>query len=403
VLVRGLIQMALANSYSRLGDFGRAIDAFEAAIPLHWEAGNLLAVFIAANDIVLLARPLGRLDRAEVLCQQLLERARRAGLAETAAAGVPYLGLASVRLQRGQWGAAADMLRQAFKLGARSGLRSGLRTDILAQQVETGLACVGLDVSMGQAPPVLASELGDLAAVPPPTLSRLAYLLVEQGQLEQALPVLRQLETSAGQALQPEQMEWRLVRVYHQVMLGIKQRHLTALSRAEAEATALAKAAESLGWSGYLSEILALRALAAHSRRDLAAALADLERALALAENDQQVMLFVGKGRPMEELLTEALRQGLPHASYAQCVLDRFPSAPVVPRPATLPGLAEPLTEREIEVLRLMADSLTYEAIAQRLVISVNTVRYHVKGLYGKLGASSRADAIARGRELHLI
>jgi LuxR family maltose regulon positive regulatory protein len=152
-----------------------------------------------------------------------------------------------------------------------------------------------------------------------------------------------------------------------------------------------------------LSELLALRSLAAFARRAVPAAVADLDRALALAERDQQVMLFVGKGQLMAELLAEAPRQGLRHAAFAQHVLDRFPTSPAPAQPAPQTGLAEPLTAREIEVLRLMADGLTYEAIAQRLFVSVNTVRYHVKGLYGKLGAGSRAEAIARGRELRLF
>jgi LuxR family maltose regulon positive regulatory protein len=306
-------------------------------------------------------------------------------------------------LERGQWDAAAGMLRQALEQGARSGLRGGLRTDILARQVETGLACVGHGVPTGQESPDFASESGDLATLPPLMVSRLAYLWIEQGRLDQVSPLLHHLETAAGSALNPEHLEWRLVRVYHQAMLGISQRDPAALLTAEAEAAGLAQVAEKQGWSGYLSEILALRALAEYTRRDLEAAHADLERALALAERDGQVMLFVSKGRPMAELLAEAARQGWQHASYAQGVLDRFPGSPAPPQPVSQPSLAEPLTEREIEVLRRMADGLTYEAIAQRLFVSVNTVRYHVKGLYGKLGAGSRAEAIARGRELHLF
>jgi LuxR family maltose regulon positive regulatory protein len=124
-----------------------------------------------------------------------------------------------------------------------------------------------------------------------------------------------------------------------------------------------------------LSELLALRALAAYTRRALPPALADLERSLALAERDGQVLLFVSKGWPMAELLAEAVRQGIRSASYAKFVLDRFPGPPAPPPPVSQAGLAEPLTEQEREVLRLMADGLTYEAIAQRLFVSVYTVR----------------------------
>jgi ATP/maltotriose-dependent transcriptional regulator MalT len=255
----------------------------------------------------------------------------------------------------------------------------------------------------GQALPAFASDLEDLSSLSPTTLPWLARLLVERGQLDEAVPLLQKLEMATGPALQPRHLAGRLVRLYHQVMAGITQHDAATLRAAEAEAGALTELAERLDWAGYLSEVLALRALAEFRRRALPLALADLERALALAERDGQVMVFVGKGRPMAELLAEALRQGLEHAAYAQTVLDRFPSPPALSQPVSQAGLAEPLTEREIEVLRLMADGLTYEAMAQRLFVSVNTVRYHVKNLYGKLGTGSRAAAIARGRELHVV
>ncbi|MCC6187730.1 MAG: hypothetical protein IT318_01750 [Anaerolineales bacterium] len=403
VLVRGLMQMALGNSYLKLGRLGQAIDAFEAAIPLHWEAGNVLGAFIAVNDIVELAQPLGRLDRAEALCQQLLARVGRTGLDRAPALGSAYVGLAAIRLERGQWEAAGSMLRLGLELAARGGFRSGLRSDAVARLVEARLEFIVQGAASSQPPPAPLSELVELATQSPAILAQLAHHFVERGEMEQALALLQRQETTAGPVQHPRQLEWRLVRVYHQVMAGLARGEPAVLLAAEADAGTLIDFAERLGLAGFLSELLALRALAQFTRREMPAALADLERALAGAERDGQVLLFAGKGRPMAALLAEAVRQGVPHASFAQVVLDRFPSAPAPGRPASPPELAEALTEREIEVLRLMADGLTYEAIAQRLFVSVNTVRYHVKGLYGKLAAGSRAEAIARGRALHLI
>ena len=105
----------------------------------------------------------------------------------------------------------------------------------------------------------------------------------------------------------------------------------------------------------------------------------------------------------MADLLTEAIRQGIQRRPFAQKLLDRFPEEAAPRKEYGHPDLVEPLSEREVEVLTLMAEGLTYHDIAERLFISVNTVRYHVKGLYGKLGVSSRAEAIARARDLNLI
>jgi ATP/maltotriose-dependent transcriptional regulator MalT len=70
---------------------------------------------------------------------------------------------------------------------------------------------------------------------------------------------------------------------------------------------------------------------------------------------------------------------------------------------ASLHSQAEMLSERELDVLRLIADGLSYPEIAARLTISVNTVRFHVKSLYGKLDVHRRLHAIERGRELRLL
>ncbi|HRE28676.1 MAG TPA: LuxR C-terminal-related transcriptional regulator, partial [Anaerolineales bacterium] len=71
-------------------------------------------------------------------------------------------------------------------------------------------------------------------------------------------------------------------------------------------------------------------------------------------------------------------------------------------RPATV-DLIEPLTERETQVLHLLAQGLSYATIAERLVVSVNTVRYHVKGLYGKLAVEKQGQAVQRARDLGLL
>jgi LuxR family transcriptional regulator, maltose regulon positive regulatory protein len=402
-LVRGLIHMALGTSHRQLGQLDRAFDAFEAAIPLHWQAGNLLGAFMAAADVVIQAQPLGRLDRAEAQCQQALEQARRLGLDQVPAAGVACVGLASVRLERGQWQTASDMLREALRRAAHSGYRGGLRSDVFARMIEARLNYVLQAVPAGAAPADFIAEIGDFAMLSPMGIARVAHLLIEVGQLDQAARLLRHLDVGESQAPHPRHLVSRLVGVYHQVMASLAGPDAAALLRAEAEAGALAALAESLGFAGCQSELLALRALAAHTRHAVPQALADLDQALRLAERDGQVLIFVGKGRPMAELLAAALRQGTHNARFAQLVLDRFPAWLKPPRHAAQPELVEPLTEREIEVLRLVADGLTYAAVAQRLFVSVNTVRYHIKGLYGKLGAGSRAAAIARGRELHLI
>ena len=152
------------------------------------------------------------------------------------------------------------------------------------------------------------------------------------------------------------------------------------------------------GWQFGAIEVRALQALAAPTTHE---ALTFLAAALALAEAEGYVRTFVDKGEPMAELLRQAVGRGL-RPKYAVRLLEAFSRPAPPPRLATQP-LIEPLSERELEALALLADYLTYQEIAQALFISVNTVKTHLKNVYGKLGVHGRREAVDRAKELGLL
>jgi LuxR family maltose regulon positive regulatory protein len=148
-------------------------------------------------------------------------------------------------------------------------------------------------------------------------------------------------------------------------------------------------------------EILVLRALAHQAQEDQTSALSALERALVLAAPEGYIRLFVDEGTPMLALLRQAhARSSVPN--YAATLLAAFGEhlPPISVRPG---ALAEPLTEREREVLRLLLEGASNREIARRLMLSVNTVKRHVYNLCGKLGVQSRSLAIIRARDLNLV
>jgi LuxR family maltose regulon positive regulatory protein len=158
----------------------------------------------------------------------------------------------------------------------------------------------------------------------------------------------------------------------------------------------LLEAAELAGRTGRVIETLVLRSLARQACGDTPGALAALERSLTLAEPERYIRTFLDEGAPMAALLRHALAQGI-GGSYVSRLLAAF-QEPVAGSP-----LVEPLTQRELEVLRLIVDGLKNQEIADRLVISVATVKRHVTNIYGKLGVSRRVQAVAQAQELNLL
>jgi LuxR family maltose regulon positive regulatory protein len=161
-------------------------------------------------------------------------------------------------------------------------------------------------------------------------------------------------------------------------------------------------------------EILVLLSLAHQMHGDIPAALVLLSRALTLAERQGYIRMFVDEGPAMAQLLQEALARGI-LPGYVEKLLAAFPerleardlgladAAQSSSLKSLASDLVEPLSERELDVLRLLGTDLSGPDIARELMVSLNTLRTHTKNIYDKLGVNNRRAAVHRAEELKLL
>jgi LuxR family maltose regulon positive regulatory protein len=169
---------------------------------------------------------------------------------------------------------------------------------------------------------------------------------------------------------------------------------------------------EDAGWTGVAIELLALQALALQGQGKTTEALAVVRRTLSLAEPEGYARVFLDEGVPMTELLRLAARNGIA-VDYVRELLAAFEAGTNDERQRTKPSvsssvvgpssLIEPLSERELEVLQLIANGLSNREIADRLTITVGTAKRHASNIYAKLDVHSRVQAVARAQELCLL
>jgi LuxR family maltose regulon positive regulatory protein len=190
------------------------------------------------------------------------------------------------------------------------------------------------------------------------------------------------------------------------------------LNAAETLLSRLHQVAASAGRNCGLIEILILQAIAFAAQNRNEEASATLERALTFAEPEGYIRIFVDEGEPMEKAIknfrgkTGKLKEPTELQTrlmvYADKLLEAFTDNPAplqiesADSPVLQASLIEPLTTRELEVLHLIAEGLSNDAIAQKLFLSTGTVKVHLKHIYGKLDVNSRTQAVARLRELNL-
>jgi LuxR family maltose regulon positive regulatory protein len=223
-----------------------------------------------------------------------------------------------------------------------------------------------------------------------------------QGRLDEAFAWVRAQGLSAGDSLSYLR-EYEHVTLARVLLAQAQRERGSALAEALDLLARLQQAAQAGGRSGSAIEIGLLQALAHKMRGDWPAALAALEGALVLAEPEGYRRIFIDEGSPMQELLVKAAAHGcLP--AYTARLLAAFAGQPPLPSAAPAhAALVEPLSQRELEVLRLFKTELSGPEIAQELMIGLSTVRTHTKSIYSKLAVTHRQAAVNRAEELGLI
>ena len=187
-----------------------------------------------------------------------------------------------------------------------------------------------------------------------------------------------------------------------------RQRDDSALGQARALIEPALEQAQASGLMFNVARLLILDALALYAQRETVSAITGLKRALALAEPENYVRSFLDMGKPMEEFLLWGLEsQSLsePHLRvYVSKLLSHFGADfPIKSSQPTGDTLIEPLTERELEVLRLIAQGLSNREIGERLFLALSTVKGHTRIIFDKLQVQRRTEAVARARELGLL
>lgn len=390
------------------GDLEAAYRSYAEGMASLHKAGHLsdvLGCSIALADIRIAQ---GRLHEARQTYEHALQLANRPGAPALRGTGDMYVGLAELARERNDLPVATQFLLSSQALGERKGLpQYPYRRRVALARIKAAQG--NLDGAVDSLEEAERLYTGDFSPNVRPIPALKARLCVAQGRLSEAQHWALEQGLSVDDDLSylREFEHLTLARVLlAQAQANNDSQVITAVQRLLAR---LQHAAEAGGRTGSVIEAHMLLALARQAQGDLATAVATLTLALQLGEPEGFVRLFLDEGAPMARLLREAAAHG-PQPRLAHQLLAAIePEPPAalagVPRP-TAPApqlLLEPLSQRELEVLRLFKADLSGPEIAEELVIALSTLRTHTKRIYSKLNVNSRRAAVTRATELGLI
>jgi LuxR family maltose regulon positive regulatory protein len=389
------------------GDLETGVDTFNDAIA-SLEAAGMRADALGST-VVLAQMWLGRGQPhwARGLYERAIAEATKESGPPLSTTGDLYVGLAGVLCEEGNLDAAEQHLHVARSLGDRASLPENRhRWFTTAAVVRRALGDLdGADALLGQAEALYLP--GYFPDVRPVAAAR-ARVWVAMDRLEDARGWARSRELLDSPETDGADGPVPYLREYDLLTLVRLQSAQGAHADAKALASRVLDAAASSARDGSILEAHLTRALAHHAAGDLDAAVVDLAAALTLGVPAGYRRLFLDEGAPAHELLAHVAAQGPPEAgNYAQQLLSTT-SGPDVPTYRE-PGLAGPsagdagLSDRELEVLRLLDSELTGPEIARHLFVSVNTLRSHTKHVFTKLDVNTRRAAVRRATELGLL
>jgi len=417
-LLRGPAVALLGLASWASGDLEAAHRAFADGMASVQMAGNLsdaISGTIALADIRVAQ---GRLREAMRTYERALQEALEQGGPVLRGTADLYVGMSELHREQNDLGAATQHLLRSKDLSERTGLPQN-RSRWCVALARIREAEGDLDGALDLLHEAERLSRRDFFPNVRPVAALVTRMWVAQGRLGEALGWAREQSLDVSDAP-------RYLREFEHITLARVLLARSQGARADSMLEAmgllkrLLKAAEEGERTGSVIEILVLQALAHQTQGDIPAALMLLQQALSLAEAEGYVRMFVDEGPPMTVLLAmlhersrkrpRAASTNVPLA-YIERLLallrgervqeDTSPAAPSAPTPVQ--PLLDPLTERELEVLRLIADGLSNRKIAGRLVLALSTVKSYVNTIYSKLQVESRTQAVARARALHLL
>jgi LuxR family transcriptional regulator, maltose regulon positive regulatory protein len=388
-----------------------AYSAFAAWIEHTRETGNLAFALASGFYLAEIRLAQGQLREAARLYRQFLTLVPADHEALRMAAPHLHLGLAVIAHEQGDAQAAALHLRTSKEQGEQAALIDWpFRWRLAQARIEeaSGNWEAALDLLDAAERRYLPNPVPDLR----PVAALKARVYIRQGNLLAATAWVAASGVTATDTLsyRREFEHMTLARVLlakltRSVIARYRREHVISDQHDVLDLlTRLRAAAEAGGRIGSQIEALLLQSLAHEALNDREQARIPLQRALALAEPEGYVRLFADEGAPLARLLERERESGGGMQPYLQRLHAAF-ATQLTAHPASLAldPAVEPLTVREREVLRLIAEGLSNQELAARLHLSPQTVKVHTRNIYSKLGVASRTQAVARGRDLGFL
>jgi LuxR family maltose regulon positive regulatory protein len=381
------------------GDLDAALQAYSACVEGLRRAGfvaDIMGCSIALADI---RSTQGRLGEALRTFEQALQLAGEQGGSVLRGTADMYVGMSEIARERDNLRAATELLQRSQELGEHTGLpQNQYRWRVAMARVREAEGDLrgALDLLSEAERRYVSDFFPNVRPVP----ALRARVWIALGRLGEALGWAREQGLSVDDDLSylREFEHITLARLLLARYQG--ERAGSSLHEAARLLERLLPAAEEGGRTGRVIEILVLQALVHHTRGDIPAALGTLDRAVTLAEPEGYVRIFADEGPPMTSLLRAAARQGT-RRDYVRRLL--VAASGIEHEGPAKQALIEPLSERELDVLRLLGSELDGPAIARELMVSLNTMRTHTKNIYAKLAVTNRRAAVRRAAELNLL
>jgi len=386
-----------------------AINLFNEAILMGRKAGNLFTIVLALRRLAETHIAAGHLHEAQICYQKIIDVAVDSQGKPLPLASFGLIGLGSLAREGHDLDQAVTLLDQGIRL---SGGKLGswqLEGYVNLARVRNMQGNFAEANKLIQTARQLAAESPDSKQFEVFVDTQEALLLLRQGNLAAAIgwsrePGLR-YETGSEHSDDPDRQavagyysseleQITLARVY--LAQGQPAKALKILEAAQ-------QAAARLERTGVLIEITMLEALAYKALDNPVKALECLKFSLSQAAPEGYVSLFIEEGNSMASLLYEAAQQHIT-PDYTHRLLKILHSLAAEPVPSEGHSrIAEPLSERELKVLNLLADGLSNKEIASQLCIELRTVKWHTGNIFGKLNVKNRTQAVARARDLNLL